>query len=152
MTTAKGRQRPLPASAPVRRTFVFDSEALSKAVRGDREIMALVKAAPRLDIGIVTSALTTIEAWNPQGNTRPALWDWALSRIGIVHTDDRIVALARSMLKDASLHGHKYAIDAVLAAVAGTAAGRGEQVTVFTSDTDDLERLLGGRPVKVEKV
>ncbi|HEX5566523.1 MAG TPA: hypothetical protein VFY14_06255, partial [Streptomyces sp.] len=63
-----------------------------------------------------------------------------------------LIALARSMLKAASLHGHEYAIDAVLAAVARSASDRGEQVTVFTSDVDDLERLLTGQPVKVEKV
>jgi hypothetical protein len=97
----------------VRRTFVFDSEALSKAVRGDREVRAIIKAAPQLDITIVTSALTTIEAWNPQEGARAALWDWTLSRVGVVHTDDRLISLAQSMLKDASLHGHTYAIDAV---------------------------------------
>lgn len=136
----------------VRRTFVFDSEALSKAVRGDRDVRAIIKAAPQLDIDILTSALTVIEAWNPQGSTHGALWDWALSRLKIVHTDDHLIALARSMLKAASLHGHEYAIDAVLAAVARSASDRGEQVTVFTSDVDDLERLLTGQPVKVEKV
>lgn len=137
---------------PVRRTFVFDSEALSKAVRGDREVRAIIKAAPRLDISIITSALTTIEAWNPQGGAHGALWDWALSRLGVVHTDDRLISSARSMLKDAALHGHKYAIDVVLAAVAREASDRGEQVTVFTSDVDDLERLLAGQPIKVEKI
>lgn len=45
---------------------------------------------------------------------------------------------ARRLLADAKLHGHKYAIDAVLAVVARQQKG---QVTVFTSDVDDLERL-----------
>ncbi|WP_460066651.1 hypothetical protein [Streptomyces sp. YKOK-I1] len=37
------------------------------------------------------------------------------------------------------MHGHKYAIDAVLAVIARQQKG---QVTVFTSDVDDLEKLL----------
>jgi hypothetical protein len=134
------------------RVFVFDCEALSKAVRGDREIAALIKAAPRMDIPVVTSALTTLEAWDPREGARQALWDWTLSRIRVVHTDDHVVSAARGMMKAAGLHGHKYAIDAVLAAVAAREAAKGAQVAVFTSDTDDMCRLLAGHPVRVEKV
>ncbi|MEV0007175.1 hypothetical protein AB0M10_08615 [Streptomyces sp. NPDC051840] len=69
-----------------------------------------------------------------------------------MHTDDHVIALARDMLKEAGLHGHKYAVDAVLAAVAGREAARGAEATVFTSDTDDMDQLLAGRSVRVEKV
>ncbi|MFF0594321.1 hypothetical protein [Streptomyces antibioticus] len=137
---------------PRQRVFVFDSEALSKAVQGDREMTALIKAAPRLDIPIITSALTTLEAWDPRETSRQALWNWTLSRIRVVHTDDQVIAMARGMLKAAGLHGHKYAIDAVLAAVAGREAAQGAQATVFTSDTDDMNQLLAGHSVLVEKV
>lgn len=137
---------------PRQRVFVLDSEALSKAVHGDREMAALIKTAPRLDITIVTSALTTVEAWDPRETSRQDLWNWALSRIRIVHTDDLVIAMARDMLKAAGLHGHKYAIDAVLAAVAGREAAQGAQATVFTSDADDMNRLLAGHPVRIEKV
>lgn len=113
---------------------------------------ALIKTAPRLDIPIVTSALTIVEAWDPRETSRQALWDWTLSRIRVVHTDDRVIAMARDMLKAAGLHGHKYAIDAVLAAVAGQEAAKGAQATLFTSDTDDMNQLLAGHPVRVEKV
>ncbi len=125
---------------------------MSKAVRGDRELAALIKAAPRLDARIITSALTTLEAWNPRETKQQALWDWTVSRLAVVRTDDRLMTTARTMLKSASLHGHKYAIDAVLAAVAVAESERGADVTVFTSDIDDLERLLAGRPVRVERV
>ncbi|MDX3492608.1 hypothetical protein ACKI1I_00580 [Streptomyces turgidiscabies] len=37
------------------------------------------------------------------------------------------------------MHGHKYAIDAVLAVIARQQKGR---VTVLTSDVDDLEKLV----------
>ncbi|MGV9315471.1 hypothetical protein ACWDR0_25305 [Streptomyces sp. NPDC003691] len=137
---------------PRQRLFVFDCEALSKAVQGDREITALVKTAPRLDIPIATSALTTLEAWDPRETSRQALWNWTLSRIRVVHTDDQVIAMAREMLKTAGLHGHKYAIDAVLAAVAGREAAQGTETTVFTSDTDDMSQLLAGHSVRVEKV
>jgi hypothetical protein len=46
---------------------------------------------------------------------------------------------ARRLLTDARLHGHKYAIDAVLAVIARQQKG---QVTVFTSDVDDLQKLV----------
>ncbi len=46
---------------------------------------------------------------------------------------------ARRLLSAADLHGHTYAIAAMLAVVARRQKG---QVTVFTSDVDDLERLV----------
>lgn len=113
---------------------------------------ALIKAAPRLDIAVVTSALTTLEAWNPRQGARQGLWDWALSRIDVEHTDDKVISLARSMMKTAGLHGHKYALDAVLAAVAVKTAERGFEVTVFTSDVDDMDKFLAGHPIRVERV
>ncbi|MGW6458382.1 hypothetical protein ACWF94_21125 [Streptomyces sp. NPDC055078] len=70
----------------------------------------------------------------------------------LVHTDGQMITMARDMLKAAGLHGHKYAIDSVLAAVAGLEAGRGVQATVFTSDTDDMNQLLAGHSVRIEKV
>ncbi|WP_069736622.1 hypothetical protein [Streptomyces sp. EN27] len=139
-------------SSARRRAFVLDSQALSKAVQGDRQMAALIKAAPRLDIAVVTSALTTLEAWNPQQGGRQGLWDWALSRIDVEHTDDKVISLTRSMMKTAGLHGHKYAIDAVLAAVAVKTAERGFEVTVFTSDVDDMDKFLADHPIRVERV
>ncbi|MBV7670305.1 hypothetical protein STHAL_12600 [Streptomyces halstedii] len=146
------RTRHAPLRQSRRRVFVFDCEALSKAVRGDREMAALIRAAPGLDIPIITSALTTLEAWNPREASRQALWDWTLSRIRVTHTDEQVISTARDMLRTAGLHGHKYAIDAVLAALAAREAAQGAQVTVFTCDTDDLRQLLAGHSVLVEKV
>lgn len=113
---------------------------------------ALIKTAPRLDIPIITSALTVLEAWHPRETSRQALWHWTLSRVRVVHTDDQVIAMARDMLKTAGLHGHKYAIDAILAAVAGQELVHGAQVSVFTSDVDDMNQLLAGRSVRVEKI
>ncbi|WP_308168685.1 hypothetical protein [Nonomuraea sp. NEAU-A123] len=63
-------------------------------------------------------------------------WDWVLSRLNVA---DIGKDQARRLLADAKLHGHKYAIDAVLAVVARQQKG---QVTVFTSDVDGLEKLV----------
>ncbi|WP_338781492.1 hypothetical protein [Streptomyces sp. DG1A-41] len=63
-----------------------------------------------------------------------------------------MIAMARDMLKAGGLHGHEYAMDAIPATVAGREAAQGAQATVFTSDTDDMNRLLAGHPVRVEKV
>ncbi|MCF4138843.1 hypothetical protein L1856_22055 [Streptomyces sp. Tue 6430] len=57
---------------------MFDSEALSKAVQGDREMAALIKTAPRLGIPIVTSALTTLRTWDPCEASKQALWNWSV--------------------------------------------------------------------------
>jgi hypothetical protein len=46
----------------------------------------------------------------------------------------------------------EYAIDAVLAAVAGREAAQGAEATVFTPDADDMAQLLAGHSVRVEKV
>lgn len=113
---------------------------------------ALINTAPRLDTPIVTSALTTLEAWDPRETSRQALWNWMLSQIRVVHTDDQVIAMARDMLKTTGLHGRKYAIDATLAAVAGREAAQGAETTVFTSDTDDMNQLLADHPVRIEKV
>ncbi|MFE7328268.1 hypothetical protein ACFU8W_25475 [Streptomyces sp. NPDC057565] len=43
-------------------------------------------------------------------------------------------------LRETGLHGHKYAIDAALAVIAGRQPGR---VAVFTSDEDDMGKLCG---------
>ncbi|MFF9559969.1 hypothetical protein ACF1DY_29650 [Streptomyces albus] len=125
---------------------MFDSEALSKALQGDREMTALIETetAPRLDIPIVTSALTNWEAGDPRETSRQTLWNWTLYRIRIVHTDEQVIAMARDMLKAAGLHGRKYAIDAILAAVAGREAMQGAQATLFTSGTDDMNQLRAG--------
>ncbi|AXI77180.1 hypothetical protein [Peterkaempfera bronchialis] len=50
---------------------------------------------------------------------------------------------ASNLLKSAGLHGHKYAIDAMVVATALAATDK--PVTVLTSDVDDLSTLLGER-------
>jgi predicted nucleic acid-binding protein len=61
---------------------------------------------------------------------------------------ESIARHAATLLADAGLHGHKYAIDAMLSATALAAPG---PVTVLTSDPEDLATLCAGR-VTVVKV
>ncbi|MFI5865204.1 hypothetical protein [Streptomyces sp. NPDC051546] len=144
------RTAPGPMVQP--RILVLDSEALSKAARGDREVRGMIRRAPNREMRVVTSSLTTLEAWDPRAGVRQQAWDWFLSSIDIVHTDDEIIATARSLLREAGLHGHKYAIDAVLASIAVTASRRGDIVNVLTSDLDDMKRLLGAHRIRIESV
>lgn len=118
---------PGPVVAP--RTLVLDCEALSLAVRGDRGVRAMIRRSPDRGMRVVTSSLTTLEAWDPRKGIRQQTWEWALSSVDIVHPNDEIIGAARSLLKEAGLHGHKYAIDAVLAATAFVASRRGSWST-----------------------
>ncbi|WP_406400068.1 PIN domain-containing protein [Streptomyces uncialis] len=128
------------------RVFVLDSKALSLAVRGDRMMIARLKLAAAGEAEVVTSPMTLVEAYD--GRTTEQRWDWILSRISVADIGKDEARQARRLLADTGLHGHKYAIDAVLAVIARQQTG---QVTVFTSDVDDLERLVPDRIV-VKKV
>ncbi|OAA23579.1 hypothetical protein UG55_103513 [Frankia sp. EI5c] len=128
------------------RVFVLDCEALSPAARGNRKMIALLDVAARGEAEVVTSPVTLAEAHD--GRTTEQRWDWVLSRLQIVDIGKDEARQARRLLADARLHGHKHAIDAVLAAIARQWKGR---VTVFTSDVDDLEKLVPGTVV-VKKV
>ena len=123
-------QRPL-------RVFVLDCEALSLAVRGDRKMIAWIDLAARGEAEVVTSPMTLVEAYD--GRTTEQRWDWVLSRLKVADVGKDEARQARGLLANAKLHGHKYAIDAVLAVIARQQKG---QVTVFTSDVDDLEQLV----------
>jgi predicted nucleic acid-binding protein len=128
------------------RVFVLDCEALSLAVRGDRSMIAWLDLAARGEADVVTSPMTLVEAYD--GRTTEQRWDWVLSRVKVADLGKEEARRARRLLADTKLHGHKYAIDAMLAVVALSQRG---QVTVFTSDVDDMEKLLPERIV-VRKV
>ena len=128
------------------RVFVLDCEALSLAVRGDRTMIGWLDLAARGEADVVTSPMTLVEAYD--GRTTEQRWDWVLSRVKAADLGKEEARRARRLLADTKLHGHKYAIDAMLAVVALSQRG---QVTVFTSDVDDLEKLLPDRIV-VRKV
>lgn len=127
-------------------TLVLDSEGLSKVVADDREVMALVRGAEKEDMRVVTSVLTLIEAHHSRVNS--ARFNWAVSRLNVEPVTEEIGRSAMALLLDAGLHGHKYAIDAVVAA---TALHAPKPAVVVTSDPEDLAMLCGDR-VRIIKV
>ncbi|WAP58314.1 PIN domain-containing protein [Streptomyces sp. S465] len=121
-------------------TLVLDSEGLAKAALRDRTVTGWLALARADDLRVITSAATLVEVAHPRIN-RPAL-EWTLSRIVVEPVTDAVARHAAALLADAGLHGHKYAIDAMLSATALAAPG---PVTVLTSDPEDLTALCGGR-------
>ncbi|MFE9061218.1 DNA-binding protein [Streptomyces violaceusniger] len=127
-------------------TLLLDCEGLSKLYRKDRQVMVLVQAAYEEGIRVGTTAMTTLEA--AYDRVHPARIRWVLSRIDVHDVTREITDRAADLLRTHRLHGHKYAIDAVFAAVARIAPG---PVTVLTSDPEDLT-LLCGSTVEIVKV
>lgn len=125
--------------------LVLGREALSSTVRGDRAMIARLDLAARDEAAVVTSPTTLVEAYD--GRITERRWDWVLPRLTVADVGKEEARQARRLLSQAGLHGHKYAIDAVLAIVARQQSGR---VTVFTSDVDDLERPVPDRVVVVK--
>ncbi|WP_369144703.1 type II toxin-antitoxin system VapC family toxin [Streptomyces sp. R44] len=130
---------PRPEAAPGG-TLVLDSEGLAKAVLRDREVTGWLALARADDLRVVTSAATLVEVMHPRIN-RAAL-EWTLSRLVVEPVTDAVARQAGALLAEAGLHGHKYAIDAMVAA---TAIGAPGPVTVLTSDPEDLLALCRGR-------
>ncbi|MFD7063514.1 PIN domain-containing protein [Streptomyces sp. NPDC059906] len=126
-------------------TLVLDRAGLAKAVLRDRAVTSWLALARADDHRVITSAATLVEVVHPRIN-RPAL-EWTLSRLVIEPITEPIARHAAALLADAGLHGHKYAIDAMLTATALAAPG---PVTVLTSDPEDLTALCGGRTTVIK--
>ncbi|GGZ18233.1 hypothetical protein GCM10010387_08370 [Streptomyces inusitatus] len=125
------------------RSLVLDSEALSLLLRNDRTMAARIEAARQVGVPILVSALTIVEAVH--GKTDLARLKWVLSRLLVepVSREDSLTAV--KLLQDAGgLHGHKYAIDALVAALALRVPA---PVIVLTSDRDDWSKLCGNRVI-----
>ncbi|MFI8367145.1 PIN domain-containing protein [Streptomyces sp. NPDC085466] len=127
-------------------TLVLDSEGLAKAVLRDKTVTTWLALARADDLRVITSAATLVEVVHPRIN-RPAL-EWTLSRLVVEPITEPIARHAATLLADAGLHGHKYAIDAMLAATALAAPG---PTTILTPDPEDLTAFCDGR-VTVFKV
>ncbi len=119
-------------------TLVLDCEGLSKLVRRTPELTEWLAAAEAEDIRLVTSSVTLVEARDPK--TNQARFDYAVSRVNIVPPSEAVARQASKLLASAGLHGHKYALDALVAATANASPA---PVTVLTSDPEDLLMLCG---------
>lgn len=105
---------------------------------------AYLRRADDAGIPVVATSMTLIEAYDPACLPK---WHWALSKIRVEPVTEEITKEATGLLKEAGLHGHKYAIDAALAAVALRQPG---PVTVFTSAEDDMRKLCADRVLVVK--
>jgi predicted nucleic acid-binding protein len=119
-------------------TLVLDSEGLSKTVLKDRMVMARLAQARIGGLRVVASAATMVEARNPRMNQ--ARFDWAVSRLVIEPVTENIARAASRLLAVRGLHGHRHAIDAIVAA---TALAASTPRIVLTSDPEDLAMLCG---------
>ena len=126
--------------------LLLDSEGLSKAVDADPQVTAFIRAAQSKDALVAVSDLTLIEAWHAKVNM--ARFRWYVSRLAVLPVTEEITWRAIELLRASGLHGHKYAIDAVVAA---TALGHSGPRIILTSDHDDMSRLCG-KKVHVEVV
>ncbi|MFJ4680944.1 type II toxin-antitoxin system VapC family toxin [Kitasatospora sp. NPDC088783] len=127
-------------------TLVLDSEALSKLSRRHRDMTVWLDVARTLDLLVVTSAATLVEARDPK--VPQSAFDHAVSLAKVRPVTEETARAASKLLTAEGLHGHKYAIDAMLAATAHAEHG---DVTVVTSDVDDLRRLCHRR-IAVEPI
>jgi predicted nucleic acid-binding protein len=121
--------------------LVLDSEGLAKAVQRDREVHEWLTAARDSDLPVLTSAAVLVEVIHPRIND--SALRWTLSRIRVEPVTQILAQSAAALLRDAALHGHRYAIDAMLCATALAEPGH---VTVLTSDIDDIDMLISGHP------
>ncbi|MFJ4321919.1 type II toxin-antitoxin system VapC family toxin [Streptomyces tricolor] len=128
--------------------LVLDSEGLVKAVRRDREIHEWLTAARDADLPVVTSAAVLVEVIHPKIND--AALKWTLSRLRVEPVTQAVARSAAGLLRTAALHGHKYAIDAMLCATALQHSG---PVAILTSDAEDIGMLTAGHPrIRPERV
>lgn len=119
-------------------TLVLDCEGLVKWCGADQRVTALVREAQDNDFRVMISALTPIEAQDVR--TGPDRLRWYLSRLRIEPVTEEIGMAAVGLLRAHRLHGHKYAVDAV---VASTALRAPRPVVLLTSDEDDMTTLCG---------
>jgi predicted nucleic acid-binding protein len=123
------------------RSLVLDAQALSLLLHNDRQMVARIEAARREGTPALVSVLTIVEAVHRK--TDAARLKWLLSRLRVEEVTQADSMTAVRLLQGAGgLHGHKYAIDALVAAMALRSQA---PVLVLTSDRDDWSKLCGDR-------
>jgi predicted nucleic acid-binding protein len=121
-------------------SLVLDSQGLSSWIDRDRKVMRLLEQAERDGADLAISAATIVEV--SYGGVDIARLNWLLSRIRVEPVTKESARRSVGLLKEARLHGHKYAIDAMVAEVALRLPA---PVVVLTSDVDDMVKLCGQR-------
>ncbi|WP_030459533.1 hypothetical protein [Kitasatospora sp. NRRL B-11411] len=121
-------------------TVVLDSQGMSAWISQDRGVLAMIKAFHSMGAGLVIGANTIVEISHARANT--ARLNWVLSQVRIEPVTEHAARASAALLKQAGLHGHKYAIDATVAEMALRQPG---PVAMLTSDIDDMAKLCGDR-------
>lgn len=131
-------------------SIVLDAEALSALADDGRQMQAWATVARRTDSTLHTSAVTLAETTD--GSARDARVRRAAKALRVEEVTEEIgytagrlragAASSRRMVRDLT-------VDAVVAATALSLHG---PVIVLTTDDGDLELLLAGTPVQVEKI
>ena len=121
-------------------TVVLDSQGLSSWITRDRGVLAMLQVFHAMGADIVVGANTIVEVTHARVNE--ARLNWTLSRVKVEPVTDQAARASAELLKQAGLHGHKYAIDATVAEMALRQPG---PVAMLTSDVDDMAELCGTR-------
>ncbi|WP_131747341.1 PIN domain-containing protein [Frankia sp. Cppng1_Ct_nod] len=121
-------------------TVVLDCAGLSAWIAQDRNVAAMLKIFSELESDLVISADTIVEVGYADVSM-PRL-NWVLSRLKVEPVTEQTAKASAKLLKEAKLHGHKYAIDAMVAEVALRQPG---PVVMLTSDVDDMSKLCDNR-------
>ena len=121
-------------------SLVLDAQGLSSWIDRDRKVMRLLEQAERDGADLAMSAATIIEV--SHAGVDISRLSWLLSRIRVEAVTKESARRSAGLLKAAGLHGHKYAIDAMVAEVALRLPG---PVAILTSDVDDMVKLCGQR-------
>ena len=119
-------------------SLVLDSQGFSGWIDRDRKVMRLLEQAERDGANLAMSAATIIEV--SHAGVDVARLSWLLSRIRVESVTKESARRSAELLKAAGLHGHKYAVDAMVAEVALRLPA---PVVVLTSDVDDMVKLCG---------
>ncbi|WP_329496735.1 DNA-binding protein [Kitasatospora herbaricolor] len=121
-------------------TVVLDSQGLSAWISQDRGTLAMIRSFHSMAADLVVCANTVVEVMHARVNT--SRLNWVLSQVKVEAVTEQAARAAAAMLKQAGLHGHKYAIDATVAEMALRQPG---PVAMLTSDIDDMAKLCGSR-------
>ncbi|MEU8520419.1 DNA-binding protein [Streptomyces sp. NPDC048577] len=121
-------------------TAVLDSQGLSAWISQDRAVLAMIRSFHSMAADLVVCSNTIVEVMYARVNT--ARLNWVLSQVKVEAVTEQAARAAAGLLKEAGLHGHKYAIDATVAELALRQPG---PVAMLTSDVDDMAKLCGSR-------
>jgi len=119
-------------------SLVLDCQGLSLYAGQDRTVLNMVRSALERGASRVISAATLIEAQH--GGLKRARRDFILSQLDVKPLSVAWARESAQLLQETGLHGHRHAIDAM---VAVTAFHQPPPVVMLTSDPDDMARLCG---------